>query len=120
MKRIWTITACMALLCAGTALAIPTAQQQCDFARITAWKVYTSCVDTVVAKDAKGGPHKYCESCRDQAIFTFDEYDAFAKCRHAYFKKWNAFQQKASLGTSTCIGLRYTDNGDQTVTDNLT
>jgi hypothetical protein len=94
---------------AGTALAAPTPQQKCDFARITAWKKYVSCVDTVVAKDAKG--------------VTFDEFKAFAKCRHAYFKKWAGFQTKASLASSMCQpgdGKRFVDNGDGTVTDNLT
>jgi hypothetical protein len=99
------VATCATLLWAGTARATPTAQQNCDNARITAWKVYTSCIDSVVAKDAKG--------------VAFDEFAAFAKCRHAYFKKWTAFQAKASLAGSTCIGSRFTDNGDQTVTDNL-
>lgn len=97
--------ACAATLWAGTAIATPTPQQACDYARITAWKAYTSCIEAVVAKDAKG--------------LIFDEDAAFARCRHTYFKKWTAFQPKASLAGSTCIGARYTDNGDQTVTDNL-
>jgi len=99
------VIACTVLLWAGTVRATPTPQQLCDFARITAWKVYASCVDTVVAKDAKG--------------VSFDEFAAFAKCRHAYFKKWTAFQPKAALAGSTCIGIRLTDDGT-TVTDNLT
>jgi hypothetical protein len=100
-----TVAVCATLLCAGTALAMPTAQEKCDNARITAWKVYVTCVESQVAKDAKG--------------VVFDEFAAFAKCRHSYFKKWTAFQTNASLATSTCIGSRLTDNGT-TVTDNLT
>ena len=95
------VAACATLLWAGTATA-----DLCNLARITAWKAYRSCIYTVVAADAKG--------------VSFDETAVFARCRHAYFKKWTVFQSKASLANSTCIGSRYTDNGDQTVTDNLT
>jgi hypothetical protein len=49
-----TIAACATLLWAGAVLAAPTAQQKCADARITAWKVYVSCVETAVARDAKG------------------------------------------------------------------
>lgn len=97
---------CAALLGARLAAAAPTPKQSCDSARVTAWKVYRSCVDVVLAKNGKG--------------IVFDEFKAFWKCRHSYFKKWAAFQNKASLAGSTCVGSRYTDNADQTVTDNLT
>jgi hypothetical protein len=90
----------------GPALAKPTSQQTCDKARLTAWKLYASCVERKVASDAGG--------------VSFDERAAFARCRHAYFKKWTGFQPKNSLVGSTCIGNRFTDNGDGTVTDNLT
>lgn len=111
-KATWAIVACAALLWAEAAVAkfTPTPQQRCDSARITAWKVYTSCIDVVVAKDAKGA-------------VAFDEIAAFAKCRHAYFRKWTAFQSNASLASSTCRpggGERFIDNLDGTVTDNLT
>jgi hypothetical protein len=104
-KAIVTVAACATLLCAGTALAL-TPQQKCDSTRIAAWAKYVSCVDAVVTKDAKG--------------IGFDEFAAFAKCRHGYFKKW-ATLQTTSFATSTCaVGLtnRFTDNGT-TVTDNL-
>lgn len=94
-----------ALLSVGAAFAaspVPT----CTHARITAWKAYSSCVDVVVAKIAKS--------------VSIDEIKAFWKCRHAYFKKWAAFQSKVSLAGSPCVGARFTDNGNQTVTDNLT
>lgn len=112
MKPTLTATACTTLLWAGAALATPTPQQQCDSARITAWKTYQSCVEGVVAKDAKGA-----NFCGPSFCGTFP---VFAKCRHAYFKGWTVFQSRASLAGSTCIGPRFTDNGDQTVTDNLT
>jgi hypothetical protein len=106
-KASLTIAACATLLWAGTALATPpTAQELCDNARITAWKVYTSCIDSVVAKEAKG--------------VLFDQFAAFAKCRYAYFKKWTTTFQATKFVGSTCgAGDRFTDNGT-TVTDNLT
>ena len=107
-KASLTVAACVALW-AGTALAASTPQEKCDGARITAWRTYLSCIDTVVAKDAKG-------------IFTsaLSEFAPFAKCRHAYFSNWEKFWSKASLVGSTCIRSRFTDNGDGTVKDNLT
>lgn len=48
-----TIT-CGALLLAGTALAAPTAQQLCDYQRLTVWKKFETCMDAVLAKNAKG------------------------------------------------------------------
>ena len=84
-------------------------QENCDYARVTASKVYTSCIYTVTARDAK-------------AVLS-DQFAAFARCRHAYFKKWNGFQnpgRKPALAGSSCVGARFTDNGDLTVTDNLT
>jgi hypothetical protein len=106
MKRVHILGFACATVCwAGTALALPTAQQNCDYARVTAWTKYLVCVNAVVAKDAKG--------------VVFDELAAFAKCRHTYFKTWTGFQPKASLSGSTCIGNRFTDNGT-TVTDKLT
>jgi len=49
-----SVAACATLLWAGIALATVTPKQHCDNAGITAWKVYTSCIDSAVAKDAKG------------------------------------------------------------------
>ncbi len=106
------LATCATMLWTGTALATQTTQQNCDYARITAWKVYQSCVDAVVAKDAKS--------------VAFDEFKALWSCRHIYFKKWRAFQGNPAYLGSSCdqavpaIGSRFTDNGDGTVTDNLT
>lgn len=111
-KTTLTVAACATLLWTGAALAIPTHQENCDKARVTAWKTYVSCVDTVVAKDASCAPTLAC-------LVSFDKSAAFAKCRHTYFRQWTLFQLKKLLATSTCIGTRYTDNLDQTVTDNL-
>ena len=110
-----TVAACATLLWAGTALAkfTPSPQQNCDSARITAWKVYQACVDTVVAKDAKGVVANYVL-----------ESAAFAKCRHAYYTKWKGFQSNGSMTGSTCkVGVdnRFTEDlVDGVVTDNLT
>jgi hypothetical protein len=107
------VAVCATLLWAGTALATvipPTPQQRCNSARITAWKVYTSCLDTVVARD-------YLHETYGAGTFV-----AYAKCRHTYFKKWAMFQTVPALATSTCRpvgGARFTDNG-MTVTDGLT
>jgi hypothetical protein len=98
------------LLWPTTALATPTPQQLCDSARITAWKSYLSCVDGVLAKNARG-------ALVDLVI----AFPAFAKCRHQYFANWVEFQGRNSLAGSTCIGSRFTstDSGT-TVTDALT
>ena len=42
------------------------------------------------------------------------------KCRAAYFAKWDVFQSRPSLAGSVCVGLRFADNGDGTVSDRLT
>jgi len=89
----------------GTAFANPTAQQNCDKSRVNAWKIYASCVEKQLANQAGG--------------ISFSQSVAFAKCRHTYLKKWMIFQARPLLAGSTCIGDRYTDNGDGTVTDNL-
>ncbi|MBI3783227.1 MAG: DUF1566 domain-containing protein [Deltaproteobacteria bacterium] len=87
---------CAAILCAATPCAATTqAQRLCDFARTSAWKDYTSCIDRRLVTDL-----------------------AIAKCRYTYIRKWESFQRRKSLTGSTCIGARFTDNGG-TVTDNL-
>jgi hypothetical protein len=116
IKAALTVAACATLLWAGTALATVTPQEKCDKARVTAWKAYVACVDGVVAKDAKGS----------LTTGGSDEFAAFAKCRHTYFKKWTGFGTNAALKGSTCRNAdgtgvpRFVDNGDGTVTDNLT
>lgn len=111
MTRLAVMVAAYTLLLCAAVRATPTAQSAqrlCDFSRIRAWKGYTSCVDAVVAEEAKARVGGLLEIAK------------FAKCRHTYFKNWTAFQAKVSLSGSTCIGTRFTDNGDGTVTDALT
>jgi hypothetical protein len=112
-KASLTVAACATLLWAGSALATETAQEKCDSGRITAWKTYQSCVDTVVAKEAGCEPNGSCPA-------SFDKFAAFAKCRHTYFNTWAAFQLRSTLSPSTCFGGRFVDNGDGTATDILT
>ena len=101
--------ACATLLCAGTALGVQTAPEKCDQARVTAWKTYLSCVNSVVAKNAGG-------VLAD--VFGNAE---FTKCLSTYFRNWTAFQRRSSLTGSTCIGSRFTStDGGLTVTDALT
>lgn len=104
-KAVVTISMSAALLWGGTALALPTGQQNCDRARVKAWTKYVSCVGKVVGKDAYG------------LVFNFQT--KFAKCRHKYFKRWTQFQTDPLLTGSTCVGSRFVDNG-ATATDNLT
>ncbi len=71
------------------------------------------CIDKVVATDYGCVPNSSCKA-------SFDEFAAFAKCRLTYFKNWTSFQGKKSLTGSTCVGTRFVDNGDGTVTNGLT
>ncbi|MBI3783805.1 MAG: DUF1566 domain-containing protein [Deltaproteobacteria bacterium] len=103
-KAGWTLVRYATFLYATAALA-STPQQRCDSARINAWKTYLGCVNKAVAKDAKG--------------IIFDKSTTFARCRRSYFKIWGTFQSNAAFGTSSCVGVRFTDNGDGTVADNL-
>ena len=103
--RSWGTVMVLVVGTAGMGFAA-TSQQNCDKTRMNAWKTYVSCVEAKVAKDAFGT--------------TVNQFVGFAKCRHTYFKKWASFQTKGSLAGSACVGSRFTDNGDGTVTDNLT
>jgi hypothetical protein len=108
LARIERAAACIALtaglLTGGIARAVPpTAQQNCDKARATAWAKYQSCVEGAFAKLDGGGHNGF----------------PLYKCRAAHAKKWTQFQSNPGLAMTTCIGTRFTDNGDGTVTDLL-
>ncbi len=111
--KVVAIGACATVLCTAPAWGTQTAREKCDQARVTAWKTYVACIDTVVAKNAG------CATTGCPLSFKWDV--SFSNCRHAYFKNWAAFQTKAALAGSTCIGTRFTstDSG-LTVTDGLT
>lgn len=91
----------------ATASAAATSQEKCDEARVKAWRKYVPCIEIVIAKVGGG-----------KATAFVDEHVPWAKCRHAYFSKWNALQG-AAYGGSSCAGSRFIDNGNGTVTDNL-
>ncbi len=101
-----SVAAIAVLLVSAASAFAATPQQQCDYKRISASRKFESCVASVLAKHAKG--------------VDFDEFAALAKCRHTYFRNWNLFQSSTALTGSSCIGSRFVDNGDLTVTDNLT
>ena len=94
------------LLLATGVLAYRPPQAECDGARIMAWTKYSSCAAKAIAKFTRDSPIDY-----DAAS---------ARCRHKYFGEWAKFQTNPKVAGSTCVGSRFTDNGDQTVTDNLT
>jgi hypothetical protein len=103
------------ILWAATAAAgVYEQQTKCNKARVQAWSRFVTCVDRVVAKYYGGG-------FTPGPFETFREliYPPFAKCRHKYFAEWAKFQQTSAYSGSTCVGSRFTDNGDGTVTDNL-
>ena len=98
------------MLCAASAWA-NTAGQKCNFLRVKAWKQYVACVDAQVARDYSGA--------------LSDEFAAFAKCRHAYFMQWAAFQHNSSLAQTICVGARFTpitagQDAGETFRDNFT
>ncbi len=81
--------------------------------RVRAWKTYLECIHTVVAKDA---------GCALTGCSGPDESVKFGYCRHTYFRKWGAFQTDSSLAGTACRTAdqaRSVDDGDGTVTDNL-
>jgi hypothetical protein len=116
VRKAFAVVVCGTLLWAGPVLAALTAQQKCAATRVTAWRKYVSCVGKVHAKQT------------DSTSFAV-HFAPFAKCRHKYFGTWPKIEQNASLlGTSCNLtdnstnppDPRFTDNGDMTVTDNLT
>jgi len=104
-KAVVTTSALAALLWAASALADPTAQQNCDGARIKAWAKYRSCIEKWVGKEAVGNYPKWGVK--------------MTKCRRKYFKAWTKFQDDPLYAGSTCVGNRFVDGG-ATTTDNLT
>jgi len=105
------ITSAVLLLAATVAHAAPTPEQQCLARRTSAHSKYEQCVGKWLAKFYAGEVNP-------------DEFTAYAaalaklaKCRIKYARTWSRLQ---GLGTTCAAASRYTDNGDGTVTDNLT
>ncbi|HYB99066.1 MAG TPA: DUF1566 domain-containing protein [Candidatus Limnocylindrales bacterium] len=102
------ITISLALLAVPPVAGARTAQEKCDQARLKAWSDFVKCQNAVLAKPGTG--------YMPRTIATL-------KCRRKYFAVWEKFQSDGGLAGTTCQpsgGARFVDNGDQTVTDNLT
>ena len=100
------VAVCTALLCTGTAMG-QTAEEKCQERLAKEWGKFQKCVENVIGNVYGGDTYGY-------------YFKAFWACRHTYFRKWTGFQSKSSLQGSSCIGSRFTDNGDGTVSDKLT
>ena len=108
----WTNARSVVLVCvlmlAAAKVEGATPEQNCGSARMLAWRTFVGCIEMAVANEAQG---------------TLASPDgAFALCRHTYFQEWVKMQKPSryhSLQGSPCLGSRFTDNGDGTVTDNL-
>jgi hypothetical protein len=108
-RALFLVTAAL-LLAIGTAspaAAVSTATQRCQAARFKAADRYAL--------------------CEHRALTTFGPAYATAKfqtvlsnCRVEYTDTWAKLQTRAPLAGSVCVGARLVDNGDGTVTDNLT
>src|SRR5262249_169922 len=108
-RVVLTVAMCAVVLWAAAAFAQPSPQDKCNAALITGWKLYLSCLEGAVAKEAK-------------SVF-INDFAVFTRCRSTYFKRWTHLQANPALATSTCQpadGLRLVDNMDGTITDNLT
>jgi len=104
MRRIgWLAVGVFAIAWAGTATAA-TPLDKCLGGRAKAQGKYEQCVEKWLSKVYGTN-------------YTFFDPAKLAKCRIKYAKAWDKL---AALATAPCSGNRYADNGDGTVTDNLT
>lgn len=105
MKRSLTklaVASAATLLTVGAALAAMTNEQKCIDARVKALTRYQNCMQKLLAK-------AYVDPDIDQT--------KFSKCRQKY---QSAFEKLQGLSGTICEQPRWVDNGNQTVTDNLT
>ncbi len=100
----WVIAACMTPVLAGTARAAMDPAEKCLSGRAKATGTYQHCVQKWLA----GCYGNEATSCGDAKP---------AKCRDTYRKAWDKL---VKLNAAPCTGSRWVDNGDGTVTDNLT
>lgn len=99
-----TLALALVTLAASTVSAAMSDEEKCLYGRAKAKAKYEQCVEKWLAKGYGGGGF-------DQA--------KLAKCRIKYAAAWTELQ--GLTGSQTCGGVaRYADNGDGTVTDNLT
>ena len=95
----------VAMLWAGTAGAAMTDSQKCLFKRAKATGKYQLCV------------HKWLAGCYGKdACYGWKHKRKLSKCHEKYQKAWD---KMVILNTAPCSGARWVDNGDGTVTDNL-
>jgi hypothetical protein len=107
-----TFVAGAMLLGATATHAGGTPQQQCDAPRFKAAGKYVACQQKAAAKEYSGR--------NDPNAFDEPYQLAIGKCTLKYAAVWTKLQAKASGTGSTCDAARFVDNGDGTVTDNLT
>ena len=102
-----TIATAAALLAGASAASAnsPTPEQQCQGRRYVAAARYNACALTATSRVFGG--------------FAVDGSASLGKCRVKYTATWDKLVARGS-GTTTCVGDRFVDNGDGTVTDNLT
>jgi len=94
------------VLAATTARAGGTPEQQCQAGRYKAAGRYAACEQKAMAKRFGGGD--------------LDKFAAaVSKCRVKYAATWDKLQAQAMGSGSTCDAARFVDNGNGTVTDNL-
>ena len=105
MKIVGVTLVLGAVLFATVGYAAPSAQEKCLKGRFLALGKYGACQRTASAKFFAGS---------DQ-----DFQEAIDHCARTYRSTWNKLLKSAAgLGTS-CVGERFVDNGDGTITDNL-
>lgn len=113
MKKTLTRAAATSMVVAGTLLAVVsaasafTAEEICQKGRYDAASKYKQCHDKALGK-----------------VFLTNDPAALqptlSKCRVKYADAWLKLQRRAIGTGSTCDNQRFVDNGDGTVTDNLT
>ncbi len=91
----------------GPARAAGNSEQQCELGRYRAAAAYGACELKALAKQLGGAE-----------VDTFTA--AASRCRDKYRAIWAKLEVKASGSGSACDAARFVDNGDGTVTDNLT
>lgn len=104
MRRTIVSVACVAAVLGGRAAALDNVQK-CNVGRLNAKSKYEACVDKWVAK-----------ASTPISIDTAAQVK-LSKCWLTYAKAWLKLK---ALDTAPCSGDRFVNNGDGTVTDNLT
>jgi hypothetical protein len=95
-----------------------TPYQECDRARYRASAVYAACQQKALA----GFFGKHASVTSERALAFSNAFQAeLSKCHVTYSNKWGKLAKQGAPGQPTsCDGPRFTDNGDGTVTDELT